>query len=113
MSMSNVGSNESQRFRELYGLGCILLLPNAWDAGSARIIAEAGAPAIATTSAGVAWAHGYADGDRLPTALLLATTAEIARVLRVPLSVDIESGYSDQPAEVGELVRALADAGAV
>jgi len=110
--MSDVEWKSCAAFRELHAPGRILLLPNAWDAGSARIIAEAGAPAIATTSAGVAWGHGYADGDRLPTAKLLATVSEIVRVLRVPLSVDIEAGYSDEPAKVGELVRALADAGA-
>jgi 2-methylisocitrate lyase-like PEP mutase family enzyme len=110
--MSDVDDRSATAFRALHAPGRLLLLPNAWDAGSARLIAEAGAPAIATTSAGVAWAHGYADGDRLPTAKLLATVTEIARVVRVPLSVDIEGGYSDEPAKVGELVRALADAGA-
>lgn len=99
-------------FHELHKTG-LLLLPNAWDAGSARIVAHAGAKVIATSSAGVAWVHGYPDGDKLPVHLMLATTTSIARVVSVPLTVDIESGYSDDPAQVEELVRAVIDAGAV
>jgi 2-methylisocitrate lyase-like PEP mutase family enzyme len=91
----------------------LLLLANAWDAGSARLIESLGARAIATTSAGVAWAHGYPDGDALPAALVIATTAAITRAVRVPLTVDIEGGYSDEPAAVGALVGALIEAGAV
>jgi 2-methylisocitrate lyase-like PEP mutase family enzyme len=101
------------RFAALHRGPEVLLLPNAWDAGSARLIESRGARAIATTSAAVAWAHGYPDGDAVPTALVVATTAAIARVIRVPLSVDIEAGYSDDPAAVGALVGALIDAGAV
>lgn len=99
-------------FHRLHEEG-LLILPNAWDAGSARLIESLGAKALATTSAGVAWSHGYADGDRLPVRLLLATVAEIARLIRVPLSVDVEGGYSDDPATVGETVAAVIDAGAV
>lgn len=99
-------------FRRLHEEG-LLILPNAWDAGSARLIESIGAKAVATTSAGVAWSHGYADGDLLPVRLLLATVAEIARLIRVPLSVDVEGGYSDDPATVGETVAAVIEAGAV
>jgi 2-methylisocitrate lyase-like PEP mutase family enzyme len=91
----------------------LLLLANAWDAGSARLIESRGARAIATTSAGVAWSHGYPDGDALPPALVIATTAAIARVVRVPLTVDIEGGYSSDPDAVGRLVGELIEAGAV
>lgn len=104
--------DSADRFRRLHQEG-ILVLPNAWDAGSARLIESLGAKAIATTSAGVAWAHGYADGDRLPVPLLEATVAEIARAVRVPLSVDVESGYSEAPVAVGETVAAVIEAGAV
>lgn len=100
-------------FRALHAQGRLLLLANAWDAGSARLIEACGAPAIATTSAGVAWARGHADGHGLPTEKLLATVAEIARVVSVPLSVDAEGGYSDDPSQVGELARQLAESGAV
>jgi 2-methylisocitrate lyase-like PEP mutase family enzyme len=99
-------------FRRLHE-GGLLLLPNAWDAGSARLIESLGAKALATTSAGVAWSHGYADGDQLPVRLLLTTVAGIARVIRVPLSVDVEGGYSNDPATVGETVGAVIEAGAV
>jgi 2-methylisocitrate lyase-like PEP mutase family enzyme len=100
-------------FRALHGPGRLLVLPNAWDAGSARLIEARGATAIATTSAGLAWSRGYADGDRLPAGVLAAALAEIARVITVPLSADIEGGYSNDPQLVGEAVRAVVDAGAV
>jgi len=99
-------------FHRLHQEG-LLLLANAWDAGSARPIESLGAKALATTSAGVAWSHGYADGDLLPVRLLVATVADIARVAGVPLTVDMEGGYSSDPAAVGEAVGAVIDAGAV
>jgi 2-methylisocitrate lyase-like PEP mutase family enzyme len=89
------------------------MLPNAWDAGSARLVEHLGASAIATSSAAVAWAHGYPDGDRLPVSALAATVAEITRVIRIPLSVDMESGYAEDPATVAEHVSAVVGAGAV
>lgn len=101
-----------QVFRRLHEDG-LLVLPNAWDAGSARLIESLGAKALATTSAGVAWSHGYADGDLLPVRLLLATVADIARAIRVPLTVDVEGGYSNDPAAVGETVGSVIGAGAV
>jgi 2-methylisocitrate lyase-like PEP mutase family enzyme len=97
-------------FRQLHSGPDLLVLPNCWDAGSARLIESLGARAVATTSAGVAWAHGYPDGDALPVDRLLATVRAIARVVTIPLSVDIEAGYAD---DVGELIAALVDAGAV
>jgi 2-methylisocitrate lyase-like PEP mutase family enzyme len=100
------------QFRQLHADG-LLLLPNAWDAGSARLIESLGARAIATTSAGVAWANGYADGDQLPIAQLVATAASIARVIAIPLSVDVEGGYSGDPATVADNVVRLADIGVV
>ncbi|HTO52877.1 MAG TPA: isocitrate lyase/phosphoenolpyruvate mutase family protein [Myxococcota bacterium] len=103
----------AQAFRELHAPGRILVLPNAWDAGSARFIESCGAPAIATTSAGVAWAHGYPDGNALPARVLASAVAEIARVLTVPLSLDFEAGYSADPRQVGERLAPVLDAGAV
>jgi 2-methylisocitrate lyase-like PEP mutase family enzyme len=100
-------------FHDLHRGPRLLVLANAWDAGSARLIESVGARAIATTSAGVAWSHGYPDGDALPIPLVIATTAAIARTVRLPLTVDIEGGYSDDPAEVGRLIGALIEAGAV
>jgi len=91
----------------------LLLLANAWDAGSARLAQAAGARAIATSSAAVAWAHGWPDGDALPAELLLHTVHGIAGAVDVPVSADIEGGYSDDPARVGELVGRVLEAGAV
>jgi 2-methylisocitrate lyase-like PEP mutase family enzyme len=91
----------------------LLLLANVWDAGTARLVESLGAKAIATSSAGVAWSLGYPDGDALPIAKLADAVAGIARVLHVPLSVDSESGYSDDPAVVAENIARLIDAGAV
>jgi 2-methylisocitrate lyase-like PEP mutase family enzyme len=90
-----------------------LLLPNAWDAGSARLMESLGAKAVATTSAGVAWTHGYPDGDSLPVRLLVSTVATISRAIRVPLTIDVEGGYSDDPAAVEETVAKVVEAGAV
>jgi 2-methylisocitrate lyase-like PEP mutase family enzyme len=97
-------------FRQLHHGPDVLRLPNAWDAGSARLIESAGAPAVATTSAGVAWALGYPDGDALPVDRLVATVRAIARVVSIPLSVDIEAGYGG---DVGALITELVGAGAV
>lgn len=99
-------------FRELHAPGQLLILPNAWDAGSARIIETCGATAIATSSAAVAWALGYPDGNALPPPILTRTIEAIARVIDIPLSVDSEGGYSSDPATVGENIAAFASAGA-
>jgi 2-methylisocitrate lyase-like PEP mutase family enzyme len=111
--MAHRSDSFSASFRRLHAGPELLLLANAWDAGSARLIESLGAQAIATTSAGVAWSHGYRDGHALPVPLLLATVAEIARVLSIPLSVDVEGGYSADPAAVADTVARVADAGAV
>ena len=90
----------------------LLIMANAWDGGSARLVESLGAKAIATTSAGVAWAHGYADGSALPMPLLLETVRDIARIVRVPVSVDMEDGYARDPGAVGVNVAGAAEAGA-
>src|SRR5262245_29178682 len=77
-------NDRANTFRRLHESG-LLILANVWDAGSARLVEHLGAPALATTSAAVAWSHGYADGDLLPVRLLAATVADITRVVRVPL----------------------------
>lgn len=99
-------------FRRLHQAG-LLRLANAWDAGSARLIESLGARAIATTSAGVAWANGHADGSQLPMQDLVDTASRIARVIRVPLSVDFEDGYASDPAAVAGNVARVIDVGAV
>src|SRR5690606_12744441 len=101
------------QFVALHDTDVPLLLPNAWDAASARLWQEAGATAIATTSAAVAWALGYADGGKLPRGELLASLRGSLRVVSVPVTVDIEDGYGDDPHAVADLARAVAGAGAV
>jgi len=103
----------AQTFRDLHHQSTVLRLPNAWDAGSARLLENLGATAVATTSAGVAWAQGYADGRVFPIEVAVSVAASIARVIKVPLSVDIENGYSDEPLRVAEHVKRVLDVGAV
>lgn len=103
----------AQRLRALHRHPRPLLLPNAWDAGSARLLAALGFAAVATTSGGMAWSLGYADGERAPLDELLAAIARIVRVTAVPVSVDFEGGHAATAAGVGEHVRALIDTGAV
>lgn len=98
-------------FKKLHDGSKLLHLPNAWDAGSARLFESLGAPAIATTSAGVAWAAGYADGGAMPVEVAIGVAASIARVLTVPLSVDMEYGYSDDADAVAQTVLRLIDVG--
>jgi len=80
---------------------------------SARVIEEAGGRAIATTSAGVAFSVGYPDGEAIPRDEMIAAIARIARVVTIPVSADIESGFAHDTREVGETVRRVIDAGAV
>lgn len=105
---------KAEAFRKLHHAGEILVLPNAWDGASAAIMADAGAKAVATSSAAVAWAHGYADGDALPRERLLATISAAARAAGdTPLTADIEGGYTDDLDALGEVIRTVIEAGAV
>jgi 2-methylisocitrate lyase-like PEP mutase family enzyme len=83
------------------------------DAGSARIIEHAGAKAIATSSAAVAWSHGYPDGQAIPREALLATVREIVRVVGVPVSADVEAGYAPDADAAGAFAARVVEAGAV
>jgi 2-methylisocitrate lyase-like PEP mutase family enzyme len=100
-------------FRTLHEAPGPLMLPNVWDAGSARLIESLGAKAIATTSAGLAWSRGYPDGNALPGDRLIAATRDIVRAIRVPLSVDIEAGYSVDSRAVARLAVEILQVGAV
>jgi 2-methylisocitrate lyase-like PEP mutase family enzyme len=91
----------------------ILVLANAWDAISARIVEEIGFPAVATTSAGVAATLGYPDGQRVSRDEMLEVVARVARAVQVPVTADMEAGYGTTPAEMAETARALIAAGAV
>ncbi|QWF82728.1 isocitrate lyase/PEP mutase family protein [Amycolatopsis sp. CA-230715] len=96
--------------RALHVPGRPLILPNAWDADSARLVVEAGFPVVATSSAAVAAALGYSDGERAPAAEMFAAAGRIARAVEVPVTVDAESGYGLSGAELAD---ALIGAGAV
>jgi 2-methylisocitrate lyase-like PEP mutase family enzyme len=95
--------------RALHVPGDPLVLPNAWDAATARLVEQAGFPAVATTSSGVAEALGYEDGEHTPAGEMLAAVARIARTVTVPLTADMEAGYGLDDAE---LAQSLVDAGA-
>ena len=103
--------NDASAFHKLHDE--LLILPNAWDAASAKAVEIAGAKAIATSSAAVAWANAKADGHHLPVEILIATIGEIERAVKLPITADAEGGYSDDPAAVGENVARLIQAGAV
>ncbi|MDQ1034929.1 2-methylisocitrate lyase-like PEP mutase family enzyme [Streptomyces sp. V3I8] len=104
---------QALEFRALHVAGRPLVLANAWDTASARLVEAAGARAVATTSAGLAWDLGAADGDRLDRDTALAAVARIAAAVRVPVSADIETGYAGDAGGVGETVRAVLAAGVV
>src|ERR1700734_2285893 len=86
---------KAKEFAALHVKGTPVLLYNAWDAGSAKAIVEAGAKAIATSSWSVAAAQGYDDGEDLPIAIAEQIVARIASSVKLPVSVDFEGGYSD------------------
>jgi methylisocitrate lyase len=89
------------------------VLFNAWDAGSARAIADAGAQAIATGSWSVAAANGFADGEKLPLAVAMENLRRIVGAVVLPVTADLESGYGDTPDAVAATIAAALDAGAV
>lgn len=114
----NVMTVEAQKqkaltFRQLHHGPKILLLPNVWDVASARIIEEAGYPALATTSAGIAFSLGYPDGEKIPKEEMFARIGRIARAVKVPVSADVEAGYGQRPEDAGATAKAVIEAGAV
>lgn len=106
-------ARKAETLRKLHGGPRILVLPNAWDVASACVIEELGYPAIATTSAGVAFALGYPDGQRISRDEMLGVVARIARAVRVPVTADMESGYGITPGDMAETAKAIVNAGAV
>ncbi len=89
------------------------MLPNAWDAGSARILEQVGFPAIATTSAGIAWSCGVPDGLALDRDTMLEHVGRIVAAVCVPVTADLEAGYGDTPDDVGYTVARAVELGAV
>jgi 2-methylisocitrate lyase-like PEP mutase family enzyme len=103
-------AEQAERLRALHHGADMLVLPNAWDAGSALLVERAGFPAVATSSSAVARARGWEDGEQMPVDVAFAAVAEIARPLTVPVTADMESGYGLAPAEFAQR---LLEAGAV
>src|SRR5690349_22562166 len=89
------------------------VIPNAWDAGSARILEQVGFPAIATTSAGIAWSCGVPDGGALDRDTMLAHVGRIVAAVSIPVTADLEAGYGDTAADVGRTVARAVELGAV
>ncbi|HTY69715.1 MAG TPA: isocitrate lyase/phosphoenolpyruvate mutase family protein [Alphaproteobacteria bacterium] len=104
---------KAETLRQLHHGPDILVLPNAWDIASARIVEEAGYPAIATTSAGVAFALGYPDGEKISRDEMLDAVSRIARRMRVPVTADLEAGYGPEPGDTEETIRRAIEGGVV
>jgi 2-methylisocitrate lyase-like PEP mutase family enzyme len=97
--------------RSLQVPGTPLVLPNAWDAASARAVEAAGFPVVATTSGGVAASLGYEDHERAPGDEMLAAAARIAKAVNVPVTVDAEAGYGTEPTELVARLKEMGAAG--
>lgn len=106
-------AEKAEQFRKLHRGPHLLVLPNAWDVASARILEELGYPAIATTSAGIAFSLGYPDGQRVSREQMLEVVARIAHAVRVPVTADMEAGYGITAKDMSETAKALIAAGAI
>jgi len=106
-------TTKATRFRALHIPGKPLVLFNVWDPGSAKAVTAAGAAAIATGSWSVANAHGFADGEQMPLALVIDNLRRIVAATNLPVSIDLESGYGDAPELVGETIGLAIGAGAI
>jgi len=112
-----IASDEQRKkadaLRALHAAPEPLVLVNVWDPGSARIIEDLGFPAIATTSAGIAFSKGLPDGQKISPEQMMAAVAEIAQALNVPVTADAEAGYGNSPEDAAETARNVVMAGAV
>ncbi|HYV67801.1 MAG TPA: isocitrate lyase/phosphoenolpyruvate mutase family protein [Myxococcales bacterium] len=105
--------DKADALRRLHSGPRALLLPNAWDVASARLVEAAGFPAVATSSAGVAFALGYPDGQRISRAEMLEMVRRIAGAVKVPVTADVEAGYGTTAQAAAETARGVVEAGAV
>jgi len=103
----------SARLRALHRAGQPIILLNAWDCASARILERAGVSAIATTSAGIAFSHGFPDGEMIPRERMLEAVTRICRSVSVPVTADMEAGYGASAVEAGRTAAGVIEAGAV
>jgi 2-methylisocitrate lyase-like PEP mutase family enzyme len=105
-------AEKAQTLRSLHQPGSPLVLFNVWDAVSARIIEELGAPAIATSSAAIAWLEGYADGQHISRDAMLAGVKRVTSAVRVPVTADLEGGYGLTVQDAAATARGAIEAGA-
>ena len=105
--------DKAEKLRALHEPGRPLVLVNAWDAASARVLEKTGFPAVATTSAGIANAEGYPDGEQIPRSHMLERVARICGRVSVPVTADMEAGYGDTPEEMQATAIGVLEAGAV
>ena len=106
-------ADKARLFASLHRRGDPVILYNAWDAGSAKAVAEAGAKAIATGSASVAAAHGFHDAEALPLDLALANAELVVAAVELPVTIDFEGGYADEPEALAANMKRLAETGAI
>jgi 2-methylisocitrate lyase-like PEP mutase family enzyme len=111
--MESQSNNKAIQFRQFHRGPGVLILPNAWDAASARIFEDAGFPAIATTSAGIAFSLGHPDGQRIPREEMMARIGRITRAVHVPVSADVESGYGPTAEDAAKTTRELIQMGVI
>ena len=110
---SSIQAEKAHKLLALHHASHILVLLNAWDVASARIFEDAGFPAIATSSAGVANSLGYPDGQNISRDEMLEVVARIARAVSVPVTADMEAGYGKTPEDLAQTAIAIVEAGAV
>ena len=113
MTNSSDQAAKANLFRDLHRGSKVLLLPNAWDVATARVLEQTGIAAIATTSAGIAFALGYPDGQKISRKEMLAMISRIASKVKIPVTADIEAGYGDRPEDAALTARAVIESGAV
>ena len=104
---------KAEQLRKLHSGPKMLVLPNAWDVASARIVEDLGFPAIATTSAGIAATLGYPDGQKISRDEMLGVVARIAKAVHPPVTADVEAGYGVTVDDMTQTVKAVVAAGAV
>jgi 2-methylisocitrate lyase-like PEP mutase family enzyme len=110
---TRVQAQKAEILRKLHIEPRILVLPNVWDVASARIMEELGYPAIATTSAGVAFSRGYSDGQVISRDEMLDVVSRVANAVNVPVTADLEAGYGLTPQDMAATAKAVIAAGAV
>lgn len=111
--MNYTQKEKAQQLHQLHYTNKLLILPNVWDVLSAKLLEKNGYPAIATASASIAYTNGYLDGENIPFENLLAILSKIANSVSIPVSADIESGYTDDNIQLQENIKRLINSGIV